>query len=78
MTTITESNINQQLDLSNFTIVLPEETNAIVEYPNREAFPSTGRTKRLYVALDTGLPWRWSEAASAYALLIPVIDAGTF
>jgi hypothetical protein len=78
MTTITESNISQQLDLSNFTIVLPEETNAIVEYPNREAFPSTGRTKRLYVALDTGLPWRWSEAASAYALLIPVIDAGTF
>ena len=78
MTTITESNINQQLDLSNFTIVLPEETNAIVEYPNREAFPSTGRTKRMYVALDTGLPWRWSEAASAYALLLPVIDAGTF
>jgi hypothetical protein len=78
MTTITESNIRQQLDLSGFEIVLPEETNAIVEYPNREAFPSTGRTKRMYVALDTGLPWRWSEAASAYALLIPVIDAGTF
>ena len=78
MTTITESNISQQLDLSNFTLVLPEETNAIVEYPNREAFPSTGRTKRMYVALDTGLPWRWSEAASAYALLLPVIDAGTF
>jgi hypothetical protein len=78
MTTITESNINQQLDLSNFTIVLPEETNAIVEYPNREAFPSTGRAKRMYVALDTGLPWRWSEAASSYALLLPVIDAGTF
>lgn len=78
MTTITESNISQQLDLSNFTLVLPEETNAIVEYPNREAFPSTGRTKRMYVALDTGLPWRWSEAASSYALLIPVIDAGNF
>jgi hypothetical protein len=39
MTTITESNIRQQLDLSGFEIVLPEETNAIVEYPNREAFP---------------------------------------
>jgi hypothetical protein len=78
MTTITESNINQQLDLSNFTIVLPEETNAIVEYPNREAFPSTGRTKRMYVDLSTGLPWRWSEATNAYALLLPVIDAGTF
>lgn len=78
MTTITESNINQQLDLSNFTIVLPEETNAIVEYPNREAFPSTGRTKRMYVDLSTGLPWRWSEAASAYSLLIPIIDGGNF
>jgi len=78
MTTITESNISQSLDLSSFTLVLPEETNAIVEYPNREAFPSTGRTKRMYVALDTGLPWRWSEAASAYSILIPVIDAGTF
>jgi hypothetical protein len=78
MTTITESNISQQLDLSNFTLVLPEETNAIVEYPNRSAFPSTGRTKRLYVALDTGLPWRWSEATNAYALLIPIIDGGNF
>jgi hypothetical protein len=78
MTTITESNIRQQLDLSNFEIVLPAETNAIVEYGRREDFPSTGRTKRLYVALDTGLPWRWSEAASSYALLLPVIDAGTF
>ena len=78
MTTITESNISKQLDLSNFTLGLPEETNAIVEYPSREAFPSTGRTKRMYVALDTGLPWRWSETTNAYALLLPVIDAGTF
>ena len=78
MTTITESNLSQNLDLSSFTLVLPEETNAIVEYPTREAFPSTGRTKRMYVALDTGLPWRWSEAASSYALLIPVVDCGNF
>jgi len=78
MTTITESNIRQQLDLSNFEIVLPEETNAIVEYPSRDAFPSTGRAKRLYVALDTGLPWRWSETTNAYALLVQVIDCGTF
>jgi hypothetical protein len=78
MTTITESNISQSLDLSSFSLVLPEETNAIVEYPNREAFPSTGRNKRMYVDLSTGLPWRWSEAASSYALLLPVIDAGTF
>jgi hypothetical protein len=78
MTTITESNIRQQLDLSGFEIVLPEETNAIVEYPNREAFPSTGRTKRMYVDLSTGLPWRWSETTNAYALLIPIIDGGNF
>ena len=78
MTTITESNLSQSLDLSSFTLVLPEETNAIVEYPNRESFPSAGRTKRMYVDLSTGLPWRWSEAANSYALLIPVVDCGIF
>jgi hypothetical protein len=30
------------------------------------------------MALDEGMPYRWSPSASAYALMIPVIDAGTF
>ena len=75
MTTITESNITQQLDLSAFDLSLPP---VIVEYPTRSAFPSSGKPDRLYMALDEGMPYRWSTTASAYALMIPVIDAGNF
>jgi hypothetical protein len=75
MTTITESNITQTLDLSSFDLSLPP---VIVEYPNRSSFPSTGKPDRLYMAMDEGMPYRWSSSASAYALMIPVIDAGTF
>jgi hypothetical protein len=75
MTTITESNISQTLDLSSFDLSLPP---VIVEYPTRSAFPSSGKPDRLYMAMDEGMPYRWSPSASAYALTIPVIDAGTF
>jgi hypothetical protein len=75
MTTITESNITQTLDLSSFELTLPP---SVVEYPNRSAFPSSGKPDRLYMALDEGMPYRWSTTASAYALMIPVIDAGIF
>jgi len=75
MTTITESNITQQLDLSSFELTLPP---SVVEYPNRSSFPSVGKPDRLYMALDEGMPYRWSPSASAYALMIPVIDAGNF
>ena len=75
MTTITESNITQRLDLSAFDLTLPA---VIVEYPSRSSFPSVGKPDRLYMALDEGMPYRWSPSASAYALMIPVIDAGTF
>jgi hypothetical protein len=75
MTTITESNITQTLDLSSFELTLPP---SVVEYPNRLSFPSVGKPDRLYMAMDEGMPYRWSPSASAYALMIPVIDAGTF
>jgi hypothetical protein len=75
MTTISESNIRQTLDLSSFDLTLPA---VIVEYPSRSAFPSSGKPDRLYMALDEGMPYRWSPTASAYALMIPVIDAGIF
>lgn len=75
MTTITESNITQQLDLSSFDLSLPPVT---VEYPRRSSFPSVGKTDRLYMALDEGMPYRWSPSAHTYALMIPVIDAGLF
>ena len=75
MTKITESNITQQLDLSAFDLTLP---GIVVEYPTRSAFPSTGKSDRLYMALDEGMPYRWSPSASAYALMIPIIDCGNF
>ena len=75
MTTITESNLTQSLDLSSFDLTLP---GLVVEYPTRSAFPSVGKADRLYMALDEGMPWRWSPSANAYALMIPVIDAGAF
>jgi hypothetical protein len=75
MTTITESNIRQTLDLSSFELTLPP---SVVEYPSRSSFPSIGKPDRLYMALDEGMPYRWSTTASAYALMIPVIDAGIF
>jgi hypothetical protein len=30
------------------------------------------------MAMDEGMPYRWSPTAAAYALMIPVIDAGNF
>ena len=75
MTTITESNIRQQLDLSSFDLSLPP---SVVEYPTRSAFPSIGKADRLYQALDEGMPYRWSPTANAYATLISIIDGGGF
>jgi hypothetical protein len=75
MTTITESNITQTLDLSSFELTLPP---SVVEYPNRSSFPSIGKPDRLYMALDEGMPYRWSPSANAYATLISIIDGGNF
>jgi hypothetical protein len=50
----------------------------VVEYPRRSSFPSIGKADRLYMALDEGMPYRWSPSANAYALMIPIIDAGSF
>lgn len=71
MTTITETNITQQLDLSQFTIVLPDETIQIVEYPAASNFPSVGKQARLYISLDSGLPYRWNGTAYTPAADLP-------
>jgi hypothetical protein len=75
MTTITESNLTQTLDLSSFDLTLPA---VVVEYPTRSAFPSVGKADRLYQAMDEGMPYRWSPSANAYATLISIIDGGGF
>jgi hypothetical protein len=78
MTRLTSNQFSDTLDLTSKQILLPVNASDIVEYPNRGSFPNTGRNNRLYIALDTGLPWRWSTDSQSYALLISIIDAGEF
>lgn len=77
MTTITETNITQSLDLSAFQIVLPDETNQVVEYPDASQFPGVGKNKRLYIALDSGLPYRWTGTAYTPAADLPATYSDT-
>ena len=77
MTTITESNITQQLDLSQFQIVLPEDAQSVVEYQSASDFPAVGRDRRLYVAQDTGLVSRWDGIAYIPAADLPATFSET-
>lgn len=76
MTTITETNISQQLDLSSVELILPDSAQSIVEYPTQDDFPQTGRSARLYIDLSTGSTFRWQE--TTYVLLNATIDCGDF
>jgi hypothetical protein len=82
MTRLTSNQLSDTLDFTSKQIILPPNlllpNDSIVEYPNRGSFPTAGRNSRLYIALDTGLPWRWSTDSNSYALLISIIDAGEF
>jgi hypothetical protein len=79
MTTITESNITQQLDLSQFQIILPEDSiKQLVIYPSRSDFPVTGKVARIYHTLDTRLQWLWDDAIADYHLMLETIDCGEF
>lgn len=71
MTTITETNITQQLDLSQFKIVFPEEVQSIVEFSTFSEFPEIGRAQRLYISLDSGLTYRWNGIAYTPAADLP-------
>lgn len=76
MTTITDANIAQTLDLSKIDVILPEIAQSIVEYPTPDDFPPTGRSARLYIDLSTGNTYRWNE--TTYVLLNATIDCGQF
>lgn len=39
---------------------LPSYVDDVLEYPTLAAFPPTGETGKIYVALDTNLQYRWS------------------
>jgi hypothetical protein len=59
------------------TVALVEGSD-IVEYPSKNEFPSVGRANRIYMAMDTSTPWRWSPSSSSYVLFIQRIDAGIY
>ena len=42
---------------------LPSYVDDVVEYATRSAFPETGETGKIYVAIDTGYSYRWSGSA---------------
>lgn len=47
---------------------LPSYVDDVLEYANLAAFPGTGETGKLYIAIDTGYQYRWS--GSAYIQLV--------
>jgi hypothetical protein len=53
------------LDSSQFvpSIYLPSYVDDVVEFANVAAFPGTGTTGKIYVALDSNKTWRWSGSA---------------
>lgn len=42
---------------------LPSYVDDILEFDNQTAFPKTGESGKIYVAIDTGLTFRWSGSA---------------
>lgn len=48
---------------------LPSYVDDVLEYANLAAFPGTGETAKIYVALDTNKTYRWS--GSAYVEISP-------
>jgi hypothetical protein len=48
---------------------LPSYVDDVLEFANLAAFPATGETGKIYVALDTGKVYRWS--GSAYVEISP-------
>lgn len=45
---------------------LPAYVDDVLEYANQAAFPATGETGKIYVALDTNKTYRWSGSAYIY------------
>ena len=66
---------------------LPSYVDDVEEYNNLAAFPATGETGKIYVAIDTGFAYRWSgsvyvqigiTAAAVATTQVQFNDAGAF
>lgn len=53
---------------------LPSYVDDVLEYANLAAFPATGETGKIYVAIDTNETYRWS--GSAYVEISPSLALG--
>ena len=53
---------------------LPSYVDDVLEYANLSAFPQTGESGKIYVALDTNKTYRWS--GSAYVEISPSLALG--
>ena len=54
---------------------IPASIDEIIEASSKSAFPTTGESAKIYVALDTNLTYRWG--GSAYVEISPSIAIGT-
>lgn len=50
-------------DLKIAATYLPSYVDDVLEYANQAAFPASGETGKIYVALDSNKPFRWSGSA---------------
>lgn len=53
---------------------LPSYVDDVQEYASRSAFPATGESGKIYVAIDTNLTYRWS--GSGYVEISPSLALG--
>lgn len=56
------------------TSQLPSFVDDVVEYASRSAFPASGESGKIYVALDTNLTYRWS--GTEYVEISPSLALG--
>lgn len=53
---------------------LPSYVSAVSEYVSRSAFPSTGKANIIYIAIDTGICYRWG--GTQYVIISDTIALG--
>lgn len=56
------------------TAQLPSYVDDVIEYMSRNAFPTTGETGKIYVAIDTNLTYRWG--GTGYVEISPSLALG--
>lgn len=77
ISTLTQSALNLKADLVGGFIPssqLPSYVDDVLEFANLAAFPATGESGKIYVALNTNLTYRWT--GSVYSNMSPSLALG--